>query len=32
MNSKVIGIVVFVVALGAVNLLSYLFDWNFWLY
>jgi len=32
MNNKIVGIVVFVAALGVVNLLSYLLDWNFWLY
>jgi hypothetical protein len=32
MNNRVIGIVVFVAVLGVVNLLSYLFDWSFWLY
>ena len=26
------GIIGFVVILGLVNLLSYLFDWGFWLY
>jgi len=32
MSSKIVGIVVFVGILGVVNLLSYLFDWPFWLY
>lgn len=28
----IFGIVGFVVVLGVVNLLSYLFNWGFWLY
>ena len=31
-EGRVAGILITIVILGGVNLLSYLFGWNFWLY